>query len=294
VIYVNPSGSPFAPESISYRTPKEAYHLAMHQMDYYHRLNDESDKIVLIREKRDLDEVLATWGPDKHLTDRKQGMMVLMEGADPILEPPQLEEWYERGLRIVGLAWDTTQYSGSCYHPGPLTKLGRELLEVMARFRMILDLSHMAEMASLEALDVYEGPIIASHSNPRHFIDRERMISDVQIDRLAERDGVVGIVPYNIFIKKGWTVSDPPDSVRLADVVGMIDYVCQRTGSARHVGIGSDIEGSFGAEAMPAELDTIADFWRIRYALADYGYCEEDIHNILCGNFLRQVHRCLG
>src|SRR5690606_8922892 len=104
-----------------------------------------------------------------------------MEGADTILEPKQVEEWYERGVRAVGLAWMATRYSAGTGAPGKLSSLGRALLEVMASFNMILDLSHMAEDAYLEAVDHYPGVLIASHSNPRKFVNTDRHLSDAMI-----------------------------------------------------------------------------------------------------------------
>src|SRR5690606_9455364 len=122
------------------------------------------------------------------MAQHRQGLVLLMENADPILEPRQFEEWYERGVRIVGPAWEGTRYCGGTGQPGGLTAVGRELLEVMASFNAILDLSHMAEQSFLESLDLYEGILIASHSNPRRFRNTDRHLSDTMIRRLAERD----------------------------------------------------------------------------------------------------------
>jgi membrane dipeptidase len=292
-IFACPARSRFAHPNNAYRDVAEAFQLGMTMLDYYHRLNDEDDRIILLRERKDLADTLATWADGKTVGDHKVGILISMEGADPIGEPQELELWYERGLRAIGPAWSETRYSGSGYQPGPLKDLGRELLEVMMNYNMILDLSHMSEQASLEALDRYEGPIIASHSNPRHFIDRERMLSDEQIMLLAERDGVVGAVLFNRFIKQGWTMTDRKSDVKLADYIAIIDYICQLTGDSRHVGIGSDIDGGFGSEAMPAEIDTVSDFVRIADALRERGYSEDDLERIMGGNFLRKVRESL-
>ncbi|MCI0710612.1 MAG: membrane dipeptidase [Chloroflexi bacterium] len=292
-IFACPAGTAFAHPNNAYRDGAEAFQLGMTMLDYYHRLNDEDDRIILLREQKDLDETLATWADGKTVGDHKVGILISMEGAEPIREPREIELWYERGLRAIGPAWDETRYSGSAYTPGPLTDLGRELLDVMASYQMLLDLSHMSEKASLEALDRYAGPLIASHSNPRRFIDRERMLSDEQIMLLAERDGVVGAVLFNLFIKKGWTRNDRKTDVTLADYIAIIDYICQLTGDSRHVGIGSDIDGGFGTEAMPAEIDTTSDFVKIAVALHERGYGEDDVQRIMGGNFLRKVREVL-
>src|SRR5690606_20183539 len=144
------------------------------------------------------------------------GLVVLMENADPVLEPEQFEEWYERGVRIVGPAWQATRYAGGTGQPGPLTKLGFELLDIMAGLNVMLDLSHLAEQACLQAIDHYEDVIIASHSNPRKFRDSDRHLSDNTIRLLAERDGVMGIVPYNRFLSNTWQYGDPKKDVPLS------------------------------------------------------------------------------
>jgi membrane dipeptidase len=294
-LFVSPkSGNAGQPwEKLSYETPAEAYKLAMQQMDYYQRLADETEKICLIKTAADLDAVLATWAEGKEVGDHRLGMAILMENADPIIEPKQFEEWYERGVRIVGLAWEATRYAGGTGHPGPLTKLGRELLEVMASFKAILDLSHLAEEACLQALDMYDGTIIASHSNPRKFRNTDRHLTDAMIRRLAERGGVMGIVTFNRFLSNTWVKGDPKSKVPLSVVLDAIDYVCQLTGSASHVGIGSDFDGGFGAESIPAGLDTVADLWSIGARLRERGYSDGDIEAILSGNMLRQLRQGL-
>jgi membrane dipeptidase len=265
----------------------------MKQLDYYHRLADESDQVRLVRDLADLDAVLATWGEGKTVKDRQQGMVVSMEGADPILEPKQFEEWYERGVRIVGPAWEETRYSAGTGKPGRLTKAGRELLEVMAGFNAMLDLSHMAEAAFYEALDLYDGVVIASHSNPRKFRDTDRHLSDDMIRRLADHEGVMGVALYSRFLSNHWERTDPKSSITLSVVADVIDHICQLTGSALHVGIGSDFDGGFGVKHIPHELDTVADLWQIGTVLRARGYGEADIEAVMSGNMLRKLRQVL-
>jgi len=277
----------------TYKTPREAYQLASAQLDYYNRLADETDKIQIIKTQADLDAVLASWEDGKDIADHKQGFVLLMESADPILEPKQFEEWYERGVRIVGPAWAGTRYAGGTGHPGPLTPLGYELLDVMMSFNAVLDLSHLAEEACLQALDRYEGIIIASHSNPRRFRDTDRHLTDQIIQRLAEHDGVMGVVLYNRFLSNDWRGGDPKSDVPLVVVADAIDYVCQLTGSAAHVGIGSDFDGGFGMESIPEGLDTVTDLMHIGTLLRSRGYTEADIEAVLSGNMLRKLRQAL-
>lgn len=289
-IFVSPAWAKMYPdETVTYETPHEACDLGFRQIDYYHRLADDNPQIRLVLTRRDLDGVLDSWREGTELADHQVGLIVLMEGADPILEPAQLEEWYARGLRVVGPAWSQTRYSGGTKALGPLTDLGRELLDAMAGFGMTLDLSHMAPEASIEALDRYEGPLFASHSNPLKFRpDRpDRNLSDDTIRLIAEHDGVIGMMPYNLFLVPGWRPGDRKDAATMDHVVATIDHVCQVTGSARHVGIGSDSDGGFGSESVPVEFETVADLRTIGPALARRGYTPENVSAILSGNFLR-------
>jgi membrane dipeptidase len=279
---------------LAYQTPQEAYQKALKQMDYYQRLADEDARVRLIKTQRDLDAVLETWQADKDFTQHQVGLVILMEGADPVLEPRQVEEWVERGVRILGLAWRATRYAAGTGAPGPLTPLGRELLDVMADYGLILDLSHLAELAYYEALERYQGPVLASHSNPRRFVQSDRHLSDEMIRRLVARGGVMGVVPYNVFLKQGWTPENNRKSdVSVARVLEAIDHVCQVAGSAEHVGLGTDWDGGFGAESIPAPWESHLDLYGLDALLAQRGYTPPDIEAILCGNFLRVLRQGL-
>jgi membrane dipeptidase len=280
-------------ENLLYDSPQAAYEKALKQLDYYERLVDEDERLVLVKTQADLDTVLATWRDDADIKSRKQGLVLLMENADPIIEPKQFEEWYERGVRLVGPAWQRTRYSGGTAAPGPLTPLGYELLEVMASFNAILDLSHMAEKAYLQAVERYEGVLIASHSNPRKFCDTDRHLSDEMIRLLAERDGVIGVVLANFFLDGTWKRSDGKAKLPLERAIMAIDHICQLTGSAQHVGIGSDFDGGFGAGAIPHELDTVADLWLFKDRLLERGFNEDDTAAILGGNMTRKLREAL-
>ncbi len=290
-IFVAPRSKKPSPwDRLTYSTPQEAYTLGLQQADYYERLFDESDTIRSVRTQADLDTVLASWDEGKQISDHRMGLVLLMENADPIIEPKQFEEWYERGVRIVGPAWQATRYCGGTGQPGGLTDLGHELLEVLGDFNVLLDLSHMAEQSFMEALDRYDGQLIASHSNPRKFRSSDRHLSDEMIRGLAERGGVMGIVLYNAFLSDNW---DKKQRLPFTIIADAIDYVCQLTGSAAHVGIGSDFDGGFGVESIPDELDTVGDLWSINRVLRERGYSEADIAAILGGNMVRQLRTTL-
>lgn len=274
-----------------YNSPREAHDLALKQLEYYQRLADEDPRVRLILSADDLDAVLATWEGGTGARQRQQGIVVLMEGADPIIEPKQYEEWYAQGVRLVGPAWRQTRYTAGTGAPGGLTTLGRDLLGVMNDMNALLDLSHMAERAFYEAIDMYDGTIIASHSNPRRFVNTDRHLSDEMIRLLAERDGVMGVVLYNRFMVEGWQPGDPRPPMSL--IVDIIDHICQVTGSAAHVGIGSDFDGGFGADSIPQGLDTVMDLWKLNDLLRERGYAETQIADILGGNMLRKLRQVL-
>ena len=277
---------------VGYRNSQEAHKLAMQQLDYYHRLHDESQLIRLVGNVATLDEIIASHQLelDKHMI----GIVPLMEGADPIREPEEAEYWRERGLRIIGLAWDNTRYASGAWRGEAhgLTKEGHHLLEVMAEYGFILDLTHMSEKATMEALDRYEGIAVATHSNARVLVgDSQRHLSDVQIRRLGEHGGVIGIVLANAFLKEQHKFGEHKELVTMDHVVAHIDHICQLLGTADHVGIGSDFDGGFGAADIPAEMDSIADLSKIATALKERGYETADIDKIMGENWLNILRR---
>ncbi|MCP4140279.1 MAG: peptidase M19 [Chloroflexi bacterium] len=285
----------------SYKNTDEAHRLYRDQIDIYRRLIDEHpDKFDIIRNTPDLNLLLSKW---QH-TEEKQppptapptGMVLLMEGAEGIRSPEELGEWWELGLRIIGPAWVGTRYSGGWHEPGPLTNAGRELLSGMAEYNFTLDLSHMDEKAALEALDIYEGGIIASHSNAAALLPNSgtnRHLSDRMIRGIIERDGVIGVVLFNAFLKVGWKKTDGRAHITLENLVAHIDHICQLAGDAKHVGIGSDFDGGFGLDSVPSGIDTVADLQKIAPLLEERGYTESDIAAILGENFINYLKKNL-
>lgn len=277
---------------LTYRDQNQAHQLAMHQLDYYRRLaDDEADHIRLVSDQTALAEVLTAEAG----ADRLLGIVPLMEGADPIRDPDDLEYWVEKGLRAVGLAWDDTKYAAGSWRGSRhgLTAEGVALLEVMADSNLILDLSHMSEQAALEALDRYPGPLIASHSNVRNLVPGSRQLSDELIRRIGEHDGVIGIALYNPFLRANHLMGEAKELVSLDHVAAHIDHVCQLLGDASHVGLGTDMDGGFGAEDIPSPLDSSADLPLIADHLQQRGYQPEDITRIMGDNWLNVLRSSL-
>ena len=283
-----------------YKNFDEAHKLYSDQLDAYHRMTDSTpDKFRIIGSKRDLELHLDHWNQSTpEAIGHPVGMVILMEGAEAIRELSELEMWHNRGVRLIGPAWVGTRYCGGWKEPGPLTDDGRKLLAAMTDFNFTLDLSHMDERAAVEALDMYEGPIVATHANCAALMpnaNTNRHLPDRIIEGIIERDGVVGIVPFNTYLKVGWLKDKGSrrEEVSLDAVVNHIDHVCQIAGDALHAGIGSDFDGGFGLQSVPHDLDTVADLQNLVSLLQARGYNEKDVENILSGNWLARLKRDL-
>ncbi len=284
-LYVSPQRADHPLWGKMYSTPDQAHEQGVEQLAYYGMLAADP-RISIITSREDVERVI-------HADKPSVGLVLLMEGADPIVAPAQVKEWYDAGVRIVGTSWGQTRYAGGTRAPGGLTALGRELLPMMEAIGMILDTSHMAEQSFVEALDIFHGTVIASHSNCRAFVDTDRQLSDAMIQSIIERDGVIGIVAYNRFLKADWDQSALKQAVTLADVVRHIRHMCDLAGDTRHVGIGTDFDGGFGVESAPLEIDTVADLRKVGDALAAASFRDQDIANILGENWIRLLRRAL-
>jgi len=280
-------------ETMCYQDENQAYDLYNRQLDAYHRLVEmHEDKFRLLMSQSDLRSVLGQWNIAERTQEPPVGLVILMENAEGIRDPGELEMWWQRGLRLIGPAWAGTRFCGGTREPGPLTQQGYALLESMAEYGFGLDLSHMDEKAALQALDVYPGQILASHSNALALLagtDSNRHLTDRLIKAILERDGVIGVVFYNKFLKAGWEKGDPREQVTFQHVVAQIDYICQLAGDARHVGIGSDFDGGLGVQSVPAEIDTIADLQNLAPLLSERGYSDADIAAIFGQNWLTHL-----
>ena len=280
----------------SYRDTGEAKSRYSAQLDAYHRLADEQpDHFCLVRSQKELNIVLSAWD-EPTPTGHPIGLVPLMEGAEAIADPGEVELWWQRGVRIIGPAWTGTRFCGGTSEPGPLTREGYALLESMADYGLILDISHMDATAARQALDSYPGTLIASHANAAVLLkgsDSNRFLPDDVIRGLIDRDGIIGIVPFNKFLLPGWSTGDGRHLVTLDHVIAQIDYICQVAGNARHVGIGTDFDGGFGLQSVPAEIDTIADLRKLIPLLSDKGYTEADIGAILGYNWIHLLKQAI-
>jgi membrane dipeptidase len=284
-------------EKPAYQDTEEAFRIYRWQMENMMRLCDSStDKFRLVHDQRSLAAVLENWKDQSEQQEAPVGLVLLMEGAEAIGNLAELEGWWQQGLRLIGPAWAGNRFCGGTYEPGPLTDDGRALLEAMAALGFALDISHMDTPAALEAADRFEGAVCASHANVKALLkgtESNRHLTDEVIVSLLERDAVIGVVPYNLFLHPDWRKGMPRELCNLEMLVDHVDHICQMAGDALHVGLGSDFDGGFGLQSVPPEIDSLADLQKIGHRLADRGYRPEEIEAILSGNWLNFLSRSL-
>ena len=278
-----------------YASPAQSYGVAQGQLAYYRALEHDGH-IRIIGDRATLDSHVADWEAwEEEGSDDTPplGFVISMEGADPILKPDQLEEWVGGGLRLLGLThYGPGRYAGGTGTELGLTELGPPLLAEMQRLGVTLDLTHCSDQAFWEALEHYEGLVLASHNNCRVLVPHQRQFSDAQLRAIFERDGVIGAAFDAWMLQPGWVSGQSTnEAVTLNTVVDHMDYVCQLAGNSRHAGIGTDLDGGYGREQSPCDLDTIADLQKIAGLLADRGYNDDDISVIMHGNWLRLLRQ---
>jgi len=283
---------------MDYPSYTQCYAVAQGQLAYYRVLEREGDARI-ITTLTDLNNHIAegeAWdAANESLTEDTPplGFVISMESADPIPSPDQLPEWWEAGVRIIGPAhYGPGRYAGGTSTELGLTELGVALLPEMERLGILLDMTHLTDQGFWQSLELYNGPILASHNNCRALVPHQRQFSDEQLKAIIERDGVIGAAFDTWMLQPGWIIGQSTnEEVTLANVVDHIDYVCQLAGNSRHAAIGTDLDGTFGLEQSPYDMDTIADLQRLVGLLADRGYQDEDIAAIMYGNWVRLLRK---
>ncbi|QDU34346.1 Membrane dipeptidase (Peptidase family M19) [Poriferisphaera corsica] len=279
-------------EDADYPCPTMAHANGQMQVSYY-KLMEELGELRFITSKGELATHLELWEEsDDPVKDKLPiGMIMMMEGADPIYRVDQTAGWYEQGLRCISLAHfgnsrfgcgTTTASEGD----GPLTELGKELLVEMDRLGIVLDLSHLSDMSIAEATEIYQGPLIATHSNCRRIADTSRQMTDVQIKKVIDRGGVVGAVLCVSMIRGDFDRKMPHD-VSIRELADHVVRVCDLAGNTDHVGFGTDMDGGFGADWIPTEVDTYRDLQKFAEVLSGRGFSDEDIAKFYHENWSR-------
>lgn len=286
----------------AWRSPAQAWAMTQAQLAWY-RCMEEAGQMVQLLTAAAVQAHVARWEQALALDDGSHltlpiGYVLSLEGADSLVTIDHLHRAYEYGLRAIGPAhYGPGVYANGHDSSGKLNARGRELVREADRLGMILDVTHLCDDAFWDALDLFEGPVWASHHNCRALVNDPRQISDEMIRAVAARDGVIGNALDAWMIVPGWirgTTTPQESGATLARAVDHIDHICQITGTARHCGLGSDLDGGFGTEQSPLDLDTIAGLTKYEGLLKARGYRDEDIRGIQQGNFLRVLLRAWG
>jgi membrane dipeptidase len=260
-----------------YRDSAEAHAQAERQLAWYSQ-QFESGAMRQIRTRADFSSL-------ENASTQSIPAILLLEGADPIRTADDAQLFYNAGVRIVGLAWKQTRYAGGTGAPGPLTEPGVALVRILSDLGIIHDVSHLAEQSFWQLLDLADEPVIASHSNCRSIVPTDRQLSDEMIHAIIARGGVIGI---NLFDK---FVLPPADykkrRAHLTDVIAHIRHICDLAQSTGHVGLGTDMDGGFGRDDIPEEIQTSADLHKLADALTDAGFSTQDTQNIMGENWAR-------
>ncbi len=271
--------------SMGWTTPHACYAMAHAHLAYY-RAMEKDGYLRMIRTRGDLQRHIETYvaAPDTC----PLGFILTMEGADPVLKPETIYEFHEHGLRAIGL----THYGPNRYGGGTRSEVGLSvdaipLLEHITELGMTVDVTHLSDVAFWQLVDRFGGRIHASHQNSRRLSSWQRQFSDQQYMEVIKRDGVIGIAFDIIMLQEGYVRGKSPRSVGIDRAADNIDIICQLAGSARHVGIGTDLDGGYGCEQTPHDLDRFYDIRRLKTILETRGYSDEDIAGIFHGNWIR-------
>lgn len=277
-----------------WHSPEQAWAQTQGQHAWYKAMEDDG-QMVQINNLRSLETHLLLWSDDTPNETKPVGYILSLEGADSLVTIGHLERAHNYGLRAVGPAhYGPGRYAPGTHATGHMGAKGRELLKEMERLNIILDATHLCDDSFWEALDHFNGPIWASHNNCRALVNHNRQYSDEQIKELVNRGAVIGAALDAWMMVPGWVrgKSDPKAmNCNLEVMIDHIDHICQVAGNAHHVAVGSDLDGAFGREQCPYDLETIADLQKIPGLLKKRGYTVADIENIMHGNWLRFLRK---
>ena len=273
-----------------WHSPQQAWAHTQGQLAWYQAM-EEQGELKQIRNKQELEVHLAYWNKGEDKTQKAIGFILSLEGADSLVNLDYLEKAYGYGLRALGPGhYGPGRYAFGTDASAPLSQQGKDLLRKMDELGIILDATHLCDLAFWDALELFQGPVWASHNNCRALVDHNRQFSDEMIKALIARGAVIGGVFDAWMLSPGWIrgKSTPKErNVTLATLLDHMDHICQLAGNADHIGIGSDLDGAFGKEQCPSDLDSIADLQKIPTLLQQRGYSPVDIEKVMHGNWLR-------
>jgi membrane dipeptidase len=277
-----------------WNSPEQAWAQTQAQLAWY-RMMEEQGEMTAITDLASLDAHLALWSDKNNKEKKAIGYILSLEGADSLVTIDHLERAYRYGLRAVGPAhYGPGRYANGTDAAGKMDAAGLALLREMERLNLILDATHLCDDAFWQALDHFRGAVWASHNNCRALVNHNRQFSDEQLMELIKRGAVIGAALDAWMMVPGWIrgVSIPREmNCNLEKMIDHVDHVCQLAGNSEHAGIGTDLDGAFGKEQCPYDLETIANLENIIPLLHHRGYTEKDIDNIMGENWLRFLRK---
>lgn len=280
-----------------WNSPEQAWAHTQAQLAWYKTMEEEGE-MMQVKDLRSLDIHLAYWNHEQVNQKKTIGYILSLEGADSLVTLDHLDKAYEYGLRAIGPAhYGPGRYANGTNAEGKMSERGLALLKEMERLNIILDVTHLCDDAFWQAIDHFQGHVWASHNDCRELVNHNRQFSDEQIKILIERNAVIGaafdawmLVPYWV---RGQS-TPKSENCNLEKVIDHIDHICQLAGNSNHVAIGSDLDGGFGKEQCPYDLETIADLQEFPLLLKKRGYSSKDINNVMHGNWLRFLRKAWG
>ena len=270
---------------LDYPTPAAAAAAASGQLAWY-RVLAEAGEVTLLASAGEVSAHAEQWRAGG---EQRVGIVLAMEGSDPIISPEHVQRWYGAGLRVASLVhYGLGRYAGGTGTDGGVTPAGRALLAAFEQAGLILDVTHLSDRAFYQALDRYAGPLLASHQNCRALVPGGRQFNDDQLRLVLERGGIVAVACDAWMLHPGWVRGKTgADLVPIAALADHVDHICQLAGNARQAAVGSDLDGGFGSDQTPRELASIADLGRLAPILAERGYTGDQVAGVLADNALR-------
>ncbi|MEO5997967.1 MAG: membrane dipeptidase [Chitinophagaceae bacterium] len=277
-----------------WNSPQQAWAQTQGQLTWYKTM-EAAGEMIMIKDLEGLEKHLVYWNNEEPNDKKAIGYILSLEGADSLVSLDYLAGAFEQGLRAVGPAhYGPGRYANGTDATGGLNEQGRALIKEIERLGIILDATHLCDDAFWDAMDLYNGHVWASHNNCRALVDHNRQFSDEIIKVLLEKDAVIGM-PLDAWMMvpnwiRGQSMPEPMNC-SLQVMVDHLDHICQLAGNALHVGIGTDLDGGYGREQSPYDLDTIVDLQNVPALLTSRGYSKMDIENIMHGNFIRFLRK---
>lgn len=277
-----------------WHSPEQAWAQSQGQLAWYKAM-EAAGEMIQVNDLESLNAHVALWMNNESNNDKPVGYILSLEGADSFISIDNVTTAWQYGLRAVGPAhYGPGRYANGTDATGKMGQNGLALLKKMEELNMILDATHLCDDAFWQALDHFNGHVWASHNNVRALVNHNRQYSDEQIKALIQRGAVIGGAMDAWMMKPDWVrgISTPKEmNINLEVLIDHMDHICQLAGNTLHVGIGSDLDGAFGREQCPYDLETISDLQKLIPLFYKRGYSKEDVQGIMHGNWLRFLRK---